>query len=323
VRSKQQRRWGTPTRRKKLSNLAWNLIFTNEKQLIMPIKSLLGVFILASFLISCNQKEKVEANINNYTNEVLVSSQEITEASIRRRFVDLQDKLNNPDTRDSALVYKPKAGSAIAVGNNMTDYLDTLVDRLIKSGKVEEDDSLFERLKMYENSVVKIDANVNQLFEKCILFIDTSNDFKNINRKQFYNRFLNGITQKQVIIFLNSLKQNVLINEAEMVKYFDLNVNFSSEGYYKFQALITQNSKHFKPNDELEIVAGIGAFSSVAKPVLVINKKNIDIDAEGAFRYKMQVSNELGKHTVPIKVSFTKPNGEKAELNEQVVYYVE
>lgn len=50
-------------------------IYQKKKQFVMPIKSIIGLLALVSLLISCNQKEKVETNINRYTNVVLVQSE--------------------------------------------------------------------------------------------------------------------------------------------------------------------------------------------------------------------------------------------------------
>ena len=50
----------------------------------MPIKSIFGLLVLVSLLVSCNQKEKVEANINSYTNVVLVQSEMVVESSIKK-----------------------------------------------------------------------------------------------------------------------------------------------------------------------------------------------------------------------------------------------
>ena len=307
----------------KLSNLVWNIIFTEEKQFFMPIKSIFGLLVLVSLIVSCNQKEKVEANINSYTNVVLVQSEMVVESSIKKIIHLMNERLNTPWARDTTLVYKPKADSAIAIGNNMINYLDALIEKIKHQEEWDNRDSLFEKLNAYEKDILKIDTRVNQLFEEVILTIDTANDFKHMNREQFYNHFLCRVNKSQIVIVLNSLKQDILNNEFKMVHYFDMQCDISFEGYYKITPVIIQNSIHFRQNDELEITAGIGAFSSHSKPEFNINNKKLGIEPDGTFRYKMKVSNEKGKHIVPIRVTFNSMYGKAQEETHNVIYYVE
>ncbi len=286
----------------------------------MLSKSILSLFIIVTFLTSCKQKEDAEANINSYANEVLIASQETTYGKIKNRLSSFKDKLNKTESMDSALVYKPKVDSSIAICTKMIDFLDMLI---IRKQKFNEKDSLFDELKAFEVNVTKIDERVNQVFDKSILCIDTTKCFKNMDRDQFYNKFLKGESSKQTIIFLNSLKEDILIAEESLIHYFVMQCEIGFCGYYRYVPIIVQNSTYFKPNDELEITAGIGDFSSKTKPEFIINKKKLELEPDGAARYKMQVSNEKGKHIVPVKVSFIKPNGEKEFETKYVIYYVE
>ena len=55
------------------------------------------------------------------------------------------------------------------------------------------------------------------------------------------------------------------------------------------------------PGDEMEITAGVGAFSRAAAPVKLLSKgKNspLDIEADGAAHRKLNAATSLGKHTV-------------------------
>ncbi len=289
----------------------------------MLTKPVLVLFVIVTFLTSCKQKEDAEANINSYANEVLIASQYVVEGNIRKTIKLMEERLNKPEARDTTLVYKQKADAVISAGNKLINYLDELLQRINRNEMWNANDSLFEKLKAYEVDVTKIDDRANQIFEKSILSIESTNDIQNMSKAQFRDYFFHGVNKDKIIRLLNSFKQKILIDEADRVHYFDMQCDISSCGYYKYVPIIMQNSTCFKPNDKLEITAGIGAFTSKAKPEFIINKKKLELEPDGAARYKMQVSNEKGKHIVPIRVSFIKPNGLHEVETKYVIYYVE
>gem|GEM_PF-4045560 len=68
----------------------------------MLTKSLLVLFILSSFLISCKQNENVEGNINSYTNAVISNSIIEAEAKRDRHLYSLKIKLYQLEYKDLA-----------------------------------------------------------------------------------------------------------------------------------------------------------------------------------------------------------------------------
>lgn len=204
---------------------------SNKTSCTKTIMERLVIYILLVLTFSCRQKENVETNINNYTNAVLASSRFTTEYYIRGSIGSLLKKLKAPQTRDSALVYRPKAHLAYKLGRNMSYYLEALNDKINNNQHLGDKDSLFEKLKTYETEIMNVDTLFFEDFGNTILFIDTLNGFKGMNREQFNKQFINGSSKNDCITFLNSLKENILIVIATMVHYFDLKCNSSS--FYK------------------------------------------------------------------------------------------
>jgi hypothetical protein len=206
---------------------------------------------------------------------VLASSQEITKRQIVNDMNVIREKLKEEQSHDLALVNKPKADSAIALANNTNDYLHNLQNKINNNETLGDNDSLFEELKTYEDRVMKIDTFFFEYLGDTILYIDTFRSFKNMDRNQFNNQFLKRSSKRECITFLNALKENILIVEANMVHYFALKCDMIVDRWDEFESIISQNSKHFKPNEELEITAGVGAFSVAARPTFIMNEKNI------------------------------------------------
>jgi hypothetical protein len=289
------------------------------------MKSVLALFIIVTFLSSCKQKENVETNINKYANAVLAASQETSQLAIREYMISIRLKMMKAETRDTAIVYQPKADSAIALGNKVINYLDTLMDRVNSGGEIEEKDSLYEKLKTFETEIWKIDTRANELFSNKILDLDTLTSFKSKNNQQFNHQYLKNLSKNQTTLFLNYLKIDILNIEVKMLHYFDMSCGVVGNYYDTYNAIISQNSDHFKQGRMLEISAGIGQFCSKPNAKVTIDKKEISINAspDNVVIYKMKVSKENGKHTIPVKISWIKPNGETSVLSKNVIYYVE
>jgi gliding motility-associated protein GldM len=90
----------------------------------------------------------------------------------------------------------------------------------------------------------------------------------------------------------------------------------------KFEILTSQNTNYLLPGQQLEIKAGIGAFSSKAKPTISINGVSQQANDSGFARYTTTAGGG-GGGTVPISVSFKDPNtGQVTTKNTTVTYTV-
>jgi hypothetical protein len=73
--------------------------------------------------------------------------------------------------------------------------------------------------------------------------------------------------------------------------------------------------------EELVITAGVGAFSSAAKPTISIDGAVLPIGPDGTASFK-SVAGTPGLNTKRVRISFLKPNGETAVVEKDVKYTV-
>jgi hypothetical protein len=73
--------------------------------------------------------------------------------------------------------------------------------------------------------------------------------------------------------------------------------------------------------EELVITAGVGAFSSAAKPTISIDGAVLPIGPDGTASYK-SVAGSPGQNSKRVRISFLKPNGETAVVEKDVKYTV-
>ena len=75
------------------------------------------------------------------------------------------------------------------------------------------------------------------------------------------------------------------------------------------------------PGQEIEIKAGIGAFSKAAAPTITIGGSNVAIGEEGYASYKTQAGG-VGPHSIPVRISFFNQITGKDEVREVNVEYM-
>ena len=91
--------------------------------------------------------------------------------------------------------------------------------------------------------------------------------------------------------------------------------------YNKFQAIAQTNNSYAMPGDEIEIVAGVGAFSDAAKPRITIGGQSLPITADGTAIWKTTASGS-GNKEVDVVIEFNKPDGTPERVTKKVKYEV-
>ena len=91
--------------------------------------------------------------------------------------------------------------------------------------------------------------------------------------------------------------------------------------YDEFAALVGQSSNYLMPGEELEITAGVGAYSKAAQPKISVAGSSIALGADGRASYKTTVSGS-GQRSVPVNVTYVKPDGSSETKTFEVKYTV-
>jgi gliding motility-associated protein GldM len=120
---------------------------------------------------------------------------------------------------------------------------------------------------------------------------------------------------------LSKFQSDIKNSEAQMIDYLHNKIGEVKVIYDKFQVLAQASSNYVMPGDELDITAGVGAFSAAAKPTITINGQGQEIGADGTALYKTKAEG-AGEHTVMVHIQYTKPDGTPATVDKPVKYTV-
>jgi gliding motility-associated protein GldM len=123
------------------------------------------------------------------------------------------------------------------------------------------------------------------------------------------------------ITILSKFQNDVKNSESQMVDYCYKQIGSVKVVYNQFEAFAGTNATYLMPGDELEIQAGIGAFSAAAKPDITINGQRQTLNADGVADYKTKVDG-AGEHTVTVNIAYTKPDGTVATIPKTIKYTV-
>ena len=179
--------------------------------------------------------------------------------------------------------------------------------------------SHIESLKRKQN--VSIDT-INFLKNKYIhdvKSIDTTlYEILNQNKDNSLNNLTKGLSVEFVI---EKIKNDILVSESKMSSYLDNKTSMIKEDFSIFSTIVSQNTKHLKAGENLEIWAGIGSFSIAANPTFVINGINVKPDESATAKYIIKVSGK-GKKTIPVRIFYISNKGSKESKEIELDYYV-
>jgi hypothetical protein len=118
------------------------------------------------------------------------------------------------------------------------------------------------------------------------------------------------------------------LTENKLSKLFITFIVFSPEigevelVYDQFNAFAASNSQYLMSGEELVITAGVGAFSSAAKPTISIDGVVVPVGTDGSAVYKSVAGATPGVQSKRVAISFLKPNGETARVEKVVQFTV-
>jgi gliding motility-associated protein GldM len=123
------------------------------------------------------------------------------------------------------------------------------------------------------------------------------------------------------ITILSKFQNDVKNSESQMVDYCYKQIGSVKVVYNQFEAFAGTNATYLMPGDELEIQAGIGAFSAAARPDITIEGTHQTLNADGVADFKTKVSG-AGEHNITVNIVYTKPDGTTATIPKVIKYTV-
>lgn len=283
----------------------------------------------------------------------LMTSNEIISSGNETLYKSLEAKLNDPQSAEKARIWEPKAMKAREYSEAMYNYLDSLKLELKKAADLRmvwnenlkdsvedyrEDNldastrmfetkgvgkELEKRLNEYKQNMLGIDPEIRKQFELNFPVNTDTKDFKTREgkTKDFTQTFFHMTPTVAALTMLSKFQNSVKNAESEIVTYCHNQIGAVKVIYDQFAALVGQSSNYVMPGEKINITAGVGAYSKAAQPSITIGGAPVPVGPDGRAEYTVTASG-AGNKSIPVVVTYTKPDGTKETKTYPVEYTV-
>ncbi|MGZ8561314.1 MAG: type IX secretion system motor protein PorM/GldM, partial [Flavisolibacter sp.] len=235
-----------------------------------------------------------------------------------------EDKKEDPTSKLKAEIWMPKAETAVRLTKDLNTYIESLKMEILTAAgfdPVKNGDSLFKednqdiatrimveqgkgkelgsKLEAYKKAMVGIDDSLSKQIGVLLKQIDLDPPpTKNKANDTWEAAYFRMVPTVAATTMLTKFQNDIKTSENRVVSLFHEQVGAVKVRFNKFAAIVGQNSNYLMPDQELEIRAGIGAFSTDAKPTINIGGTNFPVDADGVATYKARASGGSGERSV-------------------------
>jgi len=180
---------------------------------------------------------------------------------------------------------------------------------------------IFDALVEFRQNAMLVDSNIFYEFHNKLILTATMFDTTISNSDDFATYFFRDLPISETILLLDRWQNNLLITEYNLLIFFREQIPNSWCGYYSTSPLITQSAEIVKEGGAIDVTAGVGAFSIiVARPVITIDHKNVEIDADGQAHYKISPVKKPGTYFIPVTIEYN-DGFDKIVKEERVLKY--
>ncbi len=317
------------------------------------------MYLVLTALLALNVSSEVLQAFKTVDKSIQTSNASIDgkNKTIYEAFVDEQ---KDQQTAAKAAIWAPKAEQVRKMSADVTVYLDGVKkllkersdlkvvdgkedykeDNLDASTKLfteeEKGKELYDRLAKYKKDVLDI-LNPDEFKDNPVLSSDIKKKKEEFEKNFPVNLKVDGESKEPykdwayknfhmtptvaALTILSKYQNDVKNSESQVVDYLHSQVGKVKLVFDRFQAIAQASRTYALPGDEIEITAGVGAFSAAAKPKIYVGGQLQNLTEDGTALFKTTASG-AGDHTVDVKIEFTKPDGTPAVVNKPVKYTV-
>jgi gliding motility-associated protein GldM len=305
------------------------------------------MYLVLTALLALNVSSEI-LNAFKVVDKSLVTSNTNLNSANATLYNSLAAKVADPVTREKATIWNAHAEAAKKLSTDLSTYIDDIKKQLkqeagltLEEGqeKFKEDDleaatRLFgngpggknlgpqfeQKLKDYRTAMLAIDPEISKEFTSTLAVDGKPAIGEDKKEKSFTDAYFHMTPTVAGLTLLSKFQNNVKNSENQVVTYCHSKVGEVKVKFDKTGVLIGQSANYVMPGQEIEITAGIGAYSSAAAPQISINGASAPV-VDGQGKYKFQAAGG-GAHTVPVTIRYKDQDGNDKTETKNVEYTV-
>ncbi len=301
------------------------------------------MYLVLTALLALNVSNEI-LNAFKTVDNSLLNSNDVIRGSNQLIASSLSEQGKKPELAAKVEIWKPKADSAIKMANDLSTYIEELKVELkkeaglnIQDGKevFNEDNldaatrlmdvkgegqKLHDKLQAFLTNVAAV-IPAEQRGKLPKLPIDLSvPKSNNLANRTWTTAYFHMAPTVAGLTILSKFQNDVLRSGNLVAEFCQSQIGKVEVVLDKFEILTSQNSTYLLPGQQLEVKAGIGAFSSAAKPTITIGGVSQVANDSGFARYATTIQGGSGG-SIPVQVSFKDPNTGQVVTKSTTVNY--
>ncbi len=302
------------------------------------------MYLVLTALLALNVSAEI-INAFKVVDNSLTSTNKVVNASTQTIMSSFKDKLLDPTSREKALMWMPKAENAVNLSKGIYDYIDALKTKIkVEAGfnpadpnstfkedntdiatrimdKQGEGEKLRQALEKYKQQLLAIDPEVGKQFAASLpinLEIPKVQNAGHLAKVTWTSAYFNMTPTVAALTMLSKFQNDVKTSENRIVNEFHNRVGQVVVRFDTYEPIVGANSTYLFPGQELQISAGIGAFSKNALPQITIGGRAVPLNEQGIAIYKTAVGS--GGGSVPVVIRYKDQDG-KDQIRETKIDY--
>jgi gliding motility-associated protein GldM len=308
------------------------------------------MYLVLTALLALNVSAEI-LNAFKTVERSLSTTNKTIDASTQTIMASFEEKKADPASRTKAEEWMPKATAAVALTSDLNNYINTLKAQILKEAdfdpkrkgdstyKEESQDvatrimveqgkgaELKKRLEDYKKKMVAIDPlhakEINTYLKQIDLDIPPTKGGHGAGKNQTWEGvYFRMVPTVAAITMLSKFQNDIKTSENRVVSLFHEQVGAVKVRFNKFAAIVGQNSNYLMPGQELEISAGVGAFSTDAKPTISIGGQTLPTNEDGMAVFK-STAQGVGPRTVPVVINYVDQDGNPQTIRKDITYTI-
>jgi gliding motility-associated protein GldM len=301
----------------------------------LVLTALLALNVSAEILNAFKTVDRSLTNTNitiNHSTETIMSS--------------LLEKTTENESRDKALVWLPKAQRAVDLTKTMNAYIDGIKQDILKAADfdpkkngdssfkqdnldittrimVEEKKGkeLHDKLAQYKADLLAIDPAIAAAYQNSLQVDVSMPPVQDKANNTWEAAYFHMVPTVAALTMLSKFQNDVKTSENKVVAYCHEQVGKVIVRFDTFTAIVGQNSNYIMPGQDIEVMAGVGAFSKASLPQITINGQGASLGEDGASHAKFP-GGGIGAHTIPVHIVYKDQDGKTQTIDKVIQYTV-
>jgi gliding motility-associated protein GldM len=302
------------------------------------------MYLVLTALLALNVSSEI-LNAFKTVNKSLENTNTTVNKSTETILASLQQKTTEPATAIKAQIWYPKAQQVQTLSKTVFTYVQGLKDRILRESggdpknpekKFKEENldiatrimiekgegpKLLAMLGDYKKKILGVDPSIDSAFKDALPVNLEKPASRNKAGKTWEGAYFHMVPTVAALTILSKFQNDVKTSENRVIQFCHNKVGEVVVRFDTYAAIVGQNSTYLMPGQELEVTAGVGAFSIGAKPTITVGGQTLTVGSEGTATTKLP-GGGIGPHIVPVRIAYTDQEGKQQIIVKNVEYKV-